>query len=417
MATTDDDFGSIDWSEHEPRRFPMGRRTVAFLAAFAGLLAAFAYDYAVLPPDEPLLDWWDVTRMDWLFLAGLLVLLFYALVPLWTNRKLTRRYWRRLRRNRLGVASLAFLVVFFLTGLLGPVVLDVLRDQFGITAAHTPYGINARQPPLGFSISVEGVPPLGRAGRMVEFGTGGVANERCHGSIAHPLGTTNYGADVLTLTVDGARTALQLAVITSAIIAPLAVAVGTAAAQVGNRGDRLLTGTIDVIEVIPPFFVYIVVATLYTEGLLYIVLVFGLLGWGGMARLVRSDALQENQAGYVTAARSAGASRLSIIRKHVVPNVSNTVVTSLTLHVPTIIVVEATLAYLQVGKLTGAPGRGPSRTYPSWGTTISLGFEGFPSIWWIIAGPAAFLFLTVVAFNLFGDALRDVLDPRLEVKQ
>lgn len=416
MPARDDTFGSVDWSEHDPRLFAVGRRTVGFAAAMAVLVAAFVYDYAVLAGEQPLVLGWDLSVLDWLFVASLAILAFYVVVPLWRNRELTLRYWRRLRGNLLAVASLAFLVVLFLTGVFGPVVLDYLREHYGITAAHA-YGnsINPHQPPWGFAVAVDIVAPVGSPELAEQYCTGEVTGGKCHGSILHPLGTTAHGRSVLTLVVTGARVAVQIATVTAAIAVPLAVGVGTLAAEADGLLERVLTGAIDFVEALPPFFVYLFVVVLYaTKGLLLLVLVFGLLGWGGMARLVRSEALQKMQEEYVLAAESAGASRFAVIRRHVIPNVSNTVVTAVTLYVPTVIVVEATVAYLGLDSVPGAPGRGIHRSQTSWGSAIELGIDGLPEKWWITTMPALALLFTVLAFNLLGDALRDVLDPRLE---
>lgn len=407
MATADDEFGGIDWNEHEPRRFPVGRRTAGFVLSLVALAAAFAYDYAVVPDGDPLVLAWDLTVLDWLFLGALSTVAVYLAVPLWTNRRLTGRYWRRLRGNLLAVASLAFLVVLFLVGLFGPVVLDYLRQHFGITAGHAYANtINPNQPPIGFSVVPEKVTPLGSVDRVEEFCTGEVADGRCHGSILHPLGTTPHGRSVLTLVVAGARVAVQIAVITAAIAIPLAIAVGTLAAEASGLLDRALTSTIDFVEALPPFFVYLFVVVFYTRGLLLVVLVFGLLGWGGMARLVRSEALQKLNEEYVLAARSAGASRFAVVRRHVVPNVSNTVVTATTLYVPTVIIVEATLAYLGLDSTEFAPGSGINRHQASWGTAINFGIEQFPGKWWPVVVPGLALLLTVLAFNLLGETVR-----------
>lgn len=414
MATADDSFGTIDWSRHEPRRLPIGARTWAFLASLAAIGALLAYDVLVVPTGESTFAWWDVSGLDWLFLASLSAFVFYLLVPLYRDRALTLRYWRRLRGNRLAVASLAYLTGFFVIGLTGPLIIDQLQAHFGITAAHTPYGVNQRQPPWGFSKPITAVAPDGVTGRRARvYCTGTLADGICHGSLLHPFGTTAQGDDMLVQVFKGTRVALQVALITTTIIVPIATLVGTVAAEAGGRVDAVLSRNIDVVEVVPPFFVYLFVQVLYTKGLLLIVLIFGFLGWGGTARLVRSEALQKRKEEYVMAARSAGASRPSVVARHIVPNTSNTIVTAMTLLAPTLVVVEATLAYLGLGFQVPV-GTGMARTAVSWGTTIKIGLQTFPVYWWTVMIPGAFLFATVVAFNLLGDALRDVLDPRLE---
>jgi peptide/nickel transport system permease protein len=185
---------------------------------------------------------------------------------------------------------------------------------------------------------------------------------------------------------------------------PIATVVGTTAAYFGGRVDSLLMRYVDLQQVIPAFFVYLVVQFLYGGSVFLLVLVFGLLNWGGVARLVRSDALEEVESGYVKAAESAGHGRLRIVRRHLLPNVSSTVLTAVTLQIPTLLIIEATVSYLDLG----------ARTQLTWGLLIAGGFteNTFPSQWWIAASPVLALILTTVSFSVLGDALRDALDLR-----
>lgn len=358
-------------------------RTLAFLASVAAVAAAFVYDHEVVPAGEPLVAEWDVTAMDWLTVLSLLVLGFYLVVPLARNRRLTTHYWRQLRRNRLAVASLAYLLGFLGLGLVGPVLVG--QPEILMSAG--------RQPPLGASVAEE----------QVFQCVGPVVDGMCHGSLAHPFGTTGNSRDVFVYVVNGMRVALQVSLVTATILVPIATAVGTAAAHFGGWVDEGLMRYVDIQQAIPPFFVYIIAQFVLEPSLLLIVVVFGLLNWGGTARLVRSEALSKREAEYVLAAKSAGSSSLRTIRKHLVPNVSNTVLTAVTLQMPALIVIEATLSFLGIGA-AGAW---------SWGNIIAVGMESFSSAWWVATFPVLAILVTVVAFYVLGDALRDVLDPRL----
>lgn len=398
MATEsgrDDTFESIDWSEQRaPRR--LGPATTGFLVAAGALLALYLYDAFFVVRAESLLLNWRPIPLDWLAILSGLFMTFYLVVPLYRNRRLTRQYWRRLRSNRLAVAALAYLAAFAVVGLAGPVVVGPPADA-PMNLDQSPYGVAPYQPPVGFTADADAIP----------YCAGTVSDGRCHGTALHPFGTTSDGKDVLGYVVAGTRVALEVALVTSMLLVPLATLVGTVAAQYGGRVDTVLMRYVDVQQVIPAFFVYIVAQYLYGGSLLLIILVFGVFNWGGIARQVRSDALQKTGAEYVKAARSAGLSRAQVVRRHLVPNVSNTVVTAVTLQIPTIIIVETTLSFLG---LSHAP-------TPSWGTVINLGVNDglFPELmWWSVAFPLVFLVVTVVAFNVLGDALRDVLDPRGE---
>lgn len=412
MSPTDS-FEEVDWTERTGAGRRPSWRFAGVVVSSLALGAAFAYDYVAVPDGERLvpameglgLPGWDVAGIDWLFVASVLVVWWYLLYPLAADQRLARYYWRRIRRSRRGVLALVGVSVFYAVGIVGPLALDLLREFTGITAAQGPRGIAPLQPPLGFAVST---------GVTNGICVGEVADGLCHGSLAHPLGTTGGLRDVLVVTVEGAQSAMQVATVVAVLSAPIGIAVGVTSAFAGGRVDALLMRYVDIQLVVPPFFVYLFLQVFVGRGFVLLVVVFGLLNWGSLARLVRSDALSKAELGYVLAAEDAGSGSLRTIRRHLLPNVSNTVVTGVSLMMPTVILVEVTLAFLQLS----------SPTQTSWGNLISganvLGagtvtIDGFdPTVWWTEAVPALALVCTVVAFGALGDALRDVLDPRTE---
>lgn len=406
-------FDAIDWSEQSERRPRVSRRTIGFLASVVAVVGLFGYDYAVVPTGDPLvpgwervgLPGWDVLGIDWLFMLAVAVIVWYLLYPLATTPDLARYYWGRLRRSRRGMVGFAILVCFYAIGIAGPFALDLLREFTGITGARTPRGIAPLQPPVGFSAP---------ATLVNDICAGQIVDGRCTGTIHHPFGTNDNLEDVLVVTVDGAQSAMEVATVVAVFAAPIGVAVGVSAAYFGGHVDELLMRYVDVQIVIPPFFVYLFLQVFVGRGFPLLVAVFGLLNWGSIARLVRSEALSKADLGYMRAAEDAGSGPFRAIRTHLLPNVSNTVVTGVTLMMPTIILVEVTLAFLQAS----------SPTATSWGNLISgasnfgagtVTIDGFdPDTWWTEIVPVSALLLTVLAFNAFGDALRDVLDPTTE---
>lgn len=200
---------------------------------------------------------------------------------------------------------------------------------------------------------------------------------------------------------------MRIGLITSLLIVGVGATVGTVAAYVGGLVDEVLMRYVDIQQVFPSFLLYLLLIYLFGGSLLTFVLVFGLLSWGGTARLVRSAALQRFQDEYVEVARCAGAGTMHVIRTHILPNVSGTVITNLTLLIPGLILFEAGLAFLSLG----------DPTIPSWGQTIAAGRSDLRTAWWVSTIPGVFLFLTILAFNFVGDALRDALDPRSEVER
>lgn len=375
-------FTTADWASGD--RWPRpGLRPAGVLLSTVALLAAFAYDYTSVPAGTPLVAGWDPVMLDWPFLLALFLFAWGVVVPLARNRALTLRYWERLRADPAAVAALAGTALFVVVGAAGPALLG----------RPTANAMHISQPPVFASVdTTTAINCLGT-----------VADGRCHGTWRYPLGTSWTGRGVLRLVVGGAHVALKVALIASLLIVPLATAVGLTAGYVGGRVETLLLGYVDVQQVVPAFVVYIILQFYVGRSLFLLVVVFGLLNWGGVARLVHGEVVQRSEEPFVLAAEAAGAGHLSVIRRHVLPNVSSTVVTAATRQVPLLILTEAALSFMNLNDID----------LLSWGEVIAIGLQQSPFVtWWPWAGPLAALTLTVVAVSVLGDALRDVLDPR-----
>jgi peptide/nickel transport system permease protein len=382
-----DTFEAVDWSETGSRLSTLSRRDRGALATGLALVAAFLYDYLVLPASRPTITFpveWNVTQLDWLFVTTLLALVFYVAVPLYDNRRLTAYYWREFRKNRMAVLSLGYLLVVFLIGVVGPLFLE--KPTLALDQAY--------QPPV--YMSVDSTVPVNCVGEVV--------NGRCQGTMAHPLGTTGDGKDILVLVIYGMQVSMKVGLISTLLVVTIGTTVGTVAAYGSGLVDELLMRYVDIQLVFPAFFLYLLLTYLFGGSLFMFIVIFGLTGWGSIARLVRSEALQRAEEEYITAARSAGAGTLYVIRRHLVPNVSNSVITAATLLIPGFILFEASLSFLSLG----------DPTVPSWGQVIATGRSDLSTAWWISTFPGVFLFTTILAFNFMGDALRDALDPRQE---
>ncbi len=385
MATdTTEQFEDIDWDELGGFGLPL--RTRAFAVTMVAFAALVAYEVLVMPDRANLVPGiqWNPSAVDWLFVLTLLVGLFFVVVPLYSNRRMTMYYWQQFKKNRAAVASAIYLVAILVIGTIGPYFLG--QPQLDITGAY--------QPPLFTSVSTD--VPLQC--------DGAVSGGRCFGSWQHPLGTTAQGKDIVTLVVSGMRVSMQVGLITMLIIITIASAVGTTAAYFGGMVDEVLMRYVDIQITFPTFFLFLILVFLFGGSLFLLILIFGLFGWGGIARLVRSEALQRAEEEYIQAAENAGASDAWIIRRHLLPNVSNTVITAATLLIPGLILAEAAFSFLEL----------TNPTTPSWGRVIARGRGDLQRAWWISTIPGVFLFLTVLAFNFMGDALRDALDPRSE---
>lgn len=389
MSTdTDGDLGfeRIDWSSVEDRRYPVGVRTLVFLLGTLALAGLFLYDRLYVTPGNPIFLQWDTNALDWPFLFSLLVFGCFVLWPLAANPIRTREYWSRLRTNPVALLAFLYLGAFLLLGTLGPVIFG--DPTINLETQH--------QPPAFLTGS------NGLSDDCLGAVTGPATEPLCTGTLAHPLGTDSLGRSMWLLVLSGMRVALQVTTITSVLIVPIAVAVGTVAGSYGGRVDTALMRYVDVQQTVPALLVYLIGSFVYGRSILLFIVVFGLLNWGSVARVVRSEVIQRRQEQYVTAARGAGAGRFEVIRWHILPNVSSSVVTALTQQIPVLILTEAAISFLELNNVNRV----------SWGETIVNGLGRFPRAWWTVVVPVVVLCLTVVAFALAGDALRDVLDPR-----
>jgi peptide/nickel transport system permease protein len=386
MPSTDDPpaFATVDWDDLDGRTAVSLRSKLLVLGA-AAVAVLFAYDRYVA--HVYLVFDWTVGPLEWLFLLSVVVFGSQVLVPLVRRPRLAARVWRRFRRGTGAVAGLAFLSVLFVGGVVGPVLwpLDI-------------HPLFAEQPPMFLPVGSESVTEC----------AGFVANDWCFGAPRFPLGTDHLGRGVLAYTLAGARTALYVAFIVGLLVVPLATAVGLLAGYRGGLADDLLMAGVDMQQTLPAIVLYLVLVSVFTRSIWLLVVSFGVFSWGTVARLVRNEARQRATDGYVLAAKGMGASGPDVVRRHLLPNVSNTVVTALAHLVPVLILTEAGIAFLGYG----------SADADSWGRIIFYGLEPeYAPVWemWWVATPAVVALAgLVVSCKLVGDALRDALDPRGE---
>jgi len=381
-------FEDVDWASIDLDRSRRSPRLLAGYAVAALYLLAAAYDlrsrYLVGagPAEFPLIG--PVDGVTWLYVPTLFALAYYVAVPLFDEPRMARYYWREFRKNTAAVISLGWLAVVFVVGTVGSRVLPQPAVE----------PLLQYQPPA--FATVDAATPIQCVGRE--------AGGTCHGSWAHPLGTTGQGKDVFVSVVHGMEISMQVGLIGTFLIVMIASAVGLSAAYFGGWTDEILMRYVDIQITFPTFFLYLLVVFLFDATLFSMIIIFGVFGWGGIARIVRSEALQRREEQYVRAAHNAGASGRWIMRRHLLPNVSNSVITAATLTIPSLILFEAALAFLNLGD--------PSIS--SWGELIAAGRGDLDRAWWVSTIPGVFLFFTILAFNFIGDALRDALDPRQE---
>ena len=224
------------------------------------------------------------------------------------------------------------------------------------------------------------------------------------GSAKYLLGTDHHGRDIFSRIIYGARVSLVVAGATLATGGTLGVLLGLLAGWRGGWADELITRLVDTMLAVPGILVALVVVAVFGASFTIIVLVLAMAIWPQFTRMVRGEVLSLKETDYVALAQVSGASTWRILYKHLFPGVINTVIILATLQVGQVILAEAALSYLAVGV--------PAPT-PAWGSMVADGRDKLNDAWWVATVPGFAILFTVVSLNLFGDWLRDALDPIL----
>ena len=279
---------------------------------------------------------------------------------------------RRLRKDKVAMISLAVIVLIVLMAIFAPV--------FAAVTGHPP---NEQYRDIG--LTPDGL-PRGPNGTFW-------------------LGTDDLGRDILVRIAYGARISLLVGVLATAITVVIGVVLGLAAGFLGGITDTLLARLIDVVLSVPFLLVAIALVSVTGPSLTVTVLVIGCFSWASVARIVRGQVLSLREREFVEAARSLGAGDSRIMFVDILPNVIAPVIVYTTLLIPVVIVTQATLSFLGLGL--------PPPT-ADWGGMISESQNYYTTAWWFILFPGLALLITTLAFNLFGDGVRDAFDPRAD---
>ncbi|KHF39341.1 ABC transporter permease [Halalkalibacter okhensis] len=271
--------------------------------------------------------------------------------------------WYRLMKNKVAVLGLVLIVIMIIMAIIGPWL--------------TPY----------------------------DYREGVLSNQNQAPSSTHWFGTDELGRDMFTRVWYGARVSLFIGFAAALIEFVIGVSYGGLSGYKGGRVDNIMMRIVDVLYGLPYLLVVILLMVVMDPGVFTIIVALSLTGWIGMARIVRGQVLQLKSNEYVLASKVLGGSTSRIVRKHLLPNSMGPIIVSMTLTVPGAIFAEAFLSFL---------GLGVQAPIASWGTMANdaLGVLN-TGYWWRLVFPAVMISLTMFAFNVFGDGLRDALDPKM----
>lgn len=273
-----------------------------------------------------------------------------------------------LAKNKLSLAALIVLVVIVLAAILAPVIIPYPEDL--VDAAHT---------------EIKLLPP----------------------SAEHWMGTDELGRDIFSRVIYGARVSLTAALAAVGLSLVIGIPLGAIAGSFGGWVDNVIMRITDVFLSFPPLLLAIAMVALMGSSLNNAILAISLSWWPWYTRLIRGQAISVKERKFVQAAETIGTSRARIIFKHIIPNCISPVIVQASMDIGGVILTVASLSFL---------GLGAQLPTPEWGLMISVGRRFFPDSWWYCIFPGLAIFVTVLCFNLLGDAIREILDPKTRKK-
>ena len=340
-----------------------------------------------------------------------------------SQKEVTESYWsfvkHQFKKNKPAVISLYLVILFVFVAVFA----DFLAYQKPIYTSYNgqtyfpifkdyavSMGISKWDPPELINIDWKKLEDQGKLGwtlwpLVTAYGPNEIdlSNTLAKPSGSHYLGTDPIGRDLLSGLIHGSRISLSVGFVAAGIAVLIGVLLGSLAGFYGGTTDILIMRFVEIMTNMPTFFLIIVIVAIYGSSIWYVMAAIGLTGWTTDAKLIRGEILKVRNMEYVVAANSVGLPNMRILFRHILPNAIAPVLVSGAFAVASAILIEASLSFL---------GFGVKATTVTWGSLINLAREA-SNAWWLAIFPGLMIFISVVAYNLIGEGLRDALDPRL----
>jgi peptide/nickel transport system permease protein len=279
------------------------------------------------------------------------------------QEKLRHLFWKRFRKNGLALVGALIVIFLFIIALMAPVI-----------SPYDPGQINIK--------------------RVLQEPTA-----------EHIFGTDSLGRDVLSRMIWGSRISLLVGFVAVGIATLIGIFLGALAGYYGRWVDNLIMRFVDIMLCFPTFFLILAVIALLEPNIWNIMIIIGITGWMGVARLVRAEFLSLKERDFTVAEKALGAKDFRVIFKHILPNALAPILVSATLGVAGAILTESALSFLGIGVQPPTP---------SWGNILTAGKDNIEIAWWLSLYPGLAILITVLGYNLLGEGIRDAIDPRLK---
>lgn len=273
-------------------------------------------------------------------------------------------FWKRFRKNKLALLGGFIVACLFTIAILAPAITPYDPNTINV--------LNILEPP-GFT---------------------------------HPFGTDDLGRDILSRIIWGSRISLSVGFVAVGISTFIGVILGAITGYYGGWTDRVVMRFVDIMLSIPTFFLLLAVIAFLEPGISNIMIVIGLTSWMGVTRLVRAEFLSVKEREFAQSARAIGSGDLRIIFRHILPNSMAPVLVSAVLGVAGAILTESALSFLGIGV---------QPPEASWGNILTIGKDNIEIAWWLSVFPGLAILITVLAYNLLGEGIRDAIDPHMKL--